>query len=225
MKGFFMRKIIKYISLFSILTALQLSCLANENVTSISAQDALNELKAGNRHYVKMHLKHPDETVKRRVELIKGQHPFAAILSCSDSRVPTEIIFDQGLGDLFVVRNAGNVLDDHVIGSIEYAIVHCGVKLVVVMGHESCGAVGAAIAHNHESKYIESIVKSIEPAIEISKGAGSALATDTAKNNAKLVVKNLTECDPELGNYIKEHNVKIIPAFYNLSTGKVEFYE
>lgn len=218
-----MNKFVKVLSVFVALAMFQLYCLANEHSSGISAKDALSKLKSGNSRYVKMHLKHPNQTIKRRDELTKGQHPFVAILSCSDSRVPAEIIFDQGLGDIFVIRNAGNVLDDHVIGSIEYAVVHVGVKLIVVMGHESCGAVGAALAHNHESKYIESIVKSIEPAVEVSTGTGTALANDTAKNNAKLAVKSLLECNPELSAYIKEHNVMAIPAFYNLSTGKVEF--
>ena len=118
---------------------------ANE-VKNLSADEALLKLKQGNNHFVHVHMKHPDETKHRREELVKGQHPFVAILSCSDSRVPSEIIFDQGLGDIFSIRNAGNVLDEHIIGSIEYAVYHLGIKLVVVMGHQECGAVNAAIS-------------------------------------------------------------------------------
>lgn len=220
-----MNKIIKYLSIFAILTIFQLSCVANEATNNISAEEALSRLKEGNQRYVTMHLKHPDQTKKKREELTKGQHPFATILSCSDSRVPSEIIFDQGLGDLFIIRNAGNILDEHVIGSIEYAVYHCGLKLIVVMAHENCGAVAAALSHSYDSKYIESIVESIEPAIKISKGTGSELANNTAKNNAKLAVKNLLAQDIELTDYMKKNNVKVIPAFYSLTTGKVEFYE
>ena len=96
--------------------------------------------------FINNKLKHPDEDLKRRKEALKGQHPFAVILSCSDSRVPLEIIFDQGIGDIFEIKNAGNVLDDHVIGSIEYAVMHCGVKLVVIMGHQDCGAIAATLS-------------------------------------------------------------------------------
>lgn len=219
-----MKKFTKSLFLFLMIAVFQLSGLASEH-SGLPAEESLNKLKIGNQNYVKMHLKHPNQTVKRRAELTKGQHPFVAVLSCSDSRVPPEIIFDQGLGDVFTIRNAGNVLDDHVIGSIEYAVVHCGVKLVVVLGHEDCGAVKATIAKNNESKYIESLTKNIEPAVQASKGSGSELATEVAKNNAIFAVKNLIAADPILCEYIKTHGVKVIPALYNIHTGAVEFLD
>lgn len=217
-----MKNFTKFLSIFSIFIALQISVSASE-YNNLTAEEALNKLEAGNKHFVNMKLEHPDVSKKRRHELEKSQHPFVAILSCSDSRVPPEIIFDQGLGDIFEIRNAGNVKDDQVIGSIEYAIVHLGVKLVVIMGHEDCGAVKAALAHNHESKYIESLTGAIEPAINISKGKGAQLAFNTAKNHAKLTAKSMIEEDPILSDYIKNHDVKIIPAFYHINSGKVEF--
>ncbi len=210
----------------SALTTVCFSCFALQAFSSescgISAEEALQKLKSGNKRFVEMKLKHPDQSTKRRNELTQGQHPFATILSCSDSRVVDEILFDQGLGDLFVIRNAGNIIDDHVIGSVEYAIVHAGTKLVVVMGHENCGAVGATVCHAKESSYIESIEKAIEPAIKVSKGEGADFANDVSKNNAKLVVKTLYQ-NPIISKCVKEHDVKIIPAYYNLHTGKVEF--
>ena len=217
-----MKKFTNCLIIAATLFASCLSCIANES-SGISANEALEKLKAGNNHYIKMHLKHPDQNVKKRQELLKGQHPFAAILSCSDSRVPPEIIFDQGLGDLFEIRNAGNVLDNHVIGSIEYAIVHCGVKLVVIMGHEDCGAVKASLAHNKESKYIESITSAINPAIKMSEGTKNNLPTQVAKNNAILIAKELIKDDPIISDYVKNKGVKIIPALYHMDSGIVEF--
>lgn len=204
------------------ISAFKLSCFANE-APGISAADAINKLQEGNKRFVNARMKHPDESKKRRSELEKGQHPFVAVLSCSDSRVPPEIIFDQGLGDIFEIRNAGNVVDEHVIGSIEYAIVHAGVKLVVVMGHEDCGAVKATIGHSKESCYIESLTKMIDPAVKISKGTGSDLVTDAAKNNAKLAVNNIIKSDSIISDYVNTHGVKIVPAIYHIHTGVVEF--
>jgi len=192
------------------------------DVQNLSADDALLKLKQGNERFVKFKMKHPDEYKARRAELVAGQHPFVATLSCSDSRVPTEIIFDQGLGDIFVIRNAGNVLDEHVLGSIEYAVEHAGVNLVVVLGHQSCGAVAAAMSGAKESPAIESLVKSIEPACEKCKKENIYTSDNVAKMHVKMDVEDILK-DKELCEFMGKHNVKIVPAYYNLSTGKVEF--
>src|SRR6266700_5152546 len=145
---------------------------AHPDQPTVSPAEAISRLKEGNSRFTAGNLQHPHESIderkyiaanilenagtislgmtgeqaaKRRAELAKSQHPFAIILSCSDSRVPPEIVFDEGLGDLFVVRVAGNVVDDDVLGSIEYAVEHLGSSLVVVMGHQSCGAVKAVV--------------------------------------------------------------------------------
>lgn len=194
---------------------------ANE-VKNLSSTEALLKLKEGNARFIKSSMIHPDETKARRYELVNGQHPFVAILSCSDSRVPTEIIFDQGLGDIFVIRNAGNVLDEHVLGSIEYAVEHLGINLVVVMGHESCGAVEAALSHDKESKAIESLKKAIEPAVCNCKKHGNFSYENVVKEHARMAVCGILK-DKDLREYMKKHNVKIIPAYYNLHTGAVEF--
>ncbi len=218
-----MKILIKYISFFTLLILMQSVSIAAE-ANNISADEALVRLKDGNHHYITMHLKHPDQSKKRRHELLRGQHPFVIVLSCSDSRVPPEVIFDQGLGDIFEIRNAGNVLDEHVIGSIEYAVVHCGVKLVVVLSHEDCGAVTAAIKNNKESKYIESLTESIKPAIpQKTKKTVKDLITETAKNNAVLSVSTIIKSDPIISDYVLNHGVKVIPAFYYLDSGFVEF--
>lgn len=218
----FMKKFTTILFLSFIVAGFNMTCFASEH-SGMPANEALEKLQIGNNHFVHVRMKHPDETKKRREELEKGQHPFVAILSCSDSRVPPEIIFDQGLGDIFEIRNAGNVVDEHVIGSIEYAVVHAGVKLVVVMGHEDCGAVKATIGHVKESNYIESLTKAIEPAVKVSQGTGNELVTDTAKNSAKMAVENILKSDPIISEYVKSHGVKVVPAIYHIHTGVVEF--
>ena len=117
---------------------------AHPEQPTVAPAEAISKLKEGNSRYTGGNLQHPGQTTERRAELAKSQYPFATIVSCSDSRVPPEIVFDQGLGDLFVVRVAGNVVDDHALGSIEYSVDPLGVRLIVVLGHQSCGAVQAA---------------------------------------------------------------------------------
>lgn len=213
-----MKKLFYFILICTLLTNIS---FAHENV---SADDALNKLIAGNERFVKLKEKHPDNTVKRRHEMLKGQHPFVVILSCSDSRVPPELIFDQGLGDIFEIRNAGNVLDEHVIGSIEYAIMHCGVKLIVIMGHQDCGAIAATLSGKSETKYIKSLEDSIQPAIENCKKQGQEVNSDNVvKEHVMQDIKELLEQDTQLVKFMKENNIKIIPAYYHLDSGKVEF--
>src|SRR5438445_9648950 len=118
---------------------------AHPDQPSVAPAEAISKLKEGNERYTSGNLQHPDQSTDRRAVLAKTQHPFATVLSCSDSRVPPEIIFDQGLGDLFIVRVAGNVINDEGLGSIEYSVDHLGTRLILVLGHQSCGAVDAAM--------------------------------------------------------------------------------
>lgn len=191
---------------------------------ALPADIALHKLVEGNERFVDYQMKHPNEQKSRREKLLTAQHPFAIILTCSDSRVPPELIFDQGLGDLFVIRNAGNVVDEHVLGSIEYAVHHLGVNLVVVMGHEFCGAVGAAMKDDKESPAIESIKASIHPAIEKCKEDKTYTYETVIKTNAQLAVESIME-DKVLSEHAKKHDFKIIPAYYDIGTGKVEFFK
>lgn len=213
--------------LLSILTFIFVSniAIASEHVQNLSADEALKKLKEGNKNFVEMKMKHPDISKTRRIEMLNGQNPFVAILSCSDSRVPPEIIFDQGLGDIFEIRNAGNVVNEHVIGSIEYAVYHLGVKLVVIMGHQNCGAVGAALSSEKESKYIEDLKKAIEPAVRTCKKQNRLSYENVIKENIKHDIQMISQKDEKLANYMKEHDVKVVQAYYNLNTGEVEFYE
>src|SRR6266403_2290773 len=143
---------------------------AHSDQPSVAPAEASSKLKAGNGRYTSGNLQHPGQTAERRTELANTQHPFATILSCSDSRVPPEIVFDQGLGDLFIVRVAGNVINDEGLGSIEYGVEVLGARLIVVLGHSSCGAVDAAMktvaAKGKAPGHIQSLVTAIKPVVD-----------------------------------------------------------
>ena len=193
---------------------------------SVAPAEAISKLKEGNGRYVSGNLQHPGQTPERRTELTKTQHPFAIIVSCSDSRVPPEIVFDQGLGDLFIFRVAGNVIDDHGLGSIEYAVDHLNVRLIVVLGHQSCGAVQAAketiAAQGKAPGHIESLVTAIKPAVEAT--AKDDLDT-TIKANVKHVVQALRSSTPILKAKVDSGAVQVIGSYYSLDTGAVTFFD
>ncbi len=192
----------------------------------ISAAEALTELKAGNQRFVTGKLQHPRQTAERRLELAAGQHPFAIVLACADSRTAPELVFDQGLGDVFVLRVAGNVLNDETIGSIEYAVEHLGSPLIVVLGHERCGAVTAArdtIAAKGEAPgHIQSLVKAIQPAVEATKDAD---VETTIRANVQNVAQALRESGPILKAKVAAGALSVRGARYDLDTGEVEFLE
>lgn len=159
--------------------------------TKISAEQALKRLIEGNQRYMSRKWNRPNQDEQRLLETAKGQHPFAIVLSCADSRVPPELVFDQGLGDLFVVRIAGNIINDAVLGSIEYAAEHLGVPLVMVLGHERCGAVAAAVEGGNAPAHINSLVKAIQPAVERVKGKAGDLLDNAVRANVELVVEQM----------------------------------
>jgi len=171
---------------------------------------------AGNARYVKQKAHGCWVSNGLRKQLAKGQHPFAIIVTCSDSRVGPEIVFDQTLGDLFVVRCAGELVDDYGLGSIEYGIEHLGVALVVVMGHESCGAVKAATESPDAPGYIGALVRAIRPAVEAAHHAGDDTLDGAVKENTRMVTEKVRK-DVEKGE------VKVVAAHFNLHTGAVEF--
>ena len=210
--------------------------------------EAISRLKQGNGRYTKGKPQHPHDSInertrlaansyenasliypdmtKRREELAKSQHPFAVVLGCSDSRVPPEIVFDQGLGDLFVLRVAGNVIDDHSLGSIEYAVDHLSVRLIVVLGHQRCGAVKAAketiAAKGEAPAHIQSLVTAIQPAVEAT--VQGDLET-TVRENVKNVVQALRSSAPVLKAKVDSGELKVVGAYYSLDTGSVAFPE
>ena len=199
---------------------------AHSDQPSVVPAEAISKLKEGNGRYTSGNLQHPGQTIERRAELAKTQHPFAAVLSCSDSRVPPEIVFDQGLGDLFIVRVAGNVINDEGLGSIEYSVDHLGARLILVLGHQSCGAVKAAretiAAKGRAPGHIESLVTAIKPAVEAT--AKDDLDT-TIKANVKNVVQALRSSTPILKAKVDSGEVKVIGGYYSLDTGAVTFLD
>jgi len=241
---------------FSLLAANQLIRAADSTDRQrpmTSPTEAISRLKDGNGRFIAGNVQHPHETsderayiakysyenpdaislgmtseqaAKRRGELTKSQHPFAIILSCSDSRVPPEIVFDEGLGDLFIVRVAGNVLNDEGLGSIEYGVDVLGARLIVVLGHQSCGAVDAAMktvaAKGKAPGHIQSLVTAIKPVVDaMPKGDLDTMI----KANVKHVVDALRSSTPILKAKVDSNDVQVVGGYYTLDTGAVTFLE
>jgi carbonic anhydrase len=190
--------------------------------TVLSGEQALQRLMEGNGRFVADQSLHPDQTKERRVTLAGGQAPFAIVLTCSDSRVAPELFFDQGLGDLFVIRNAGNVLDDHVIGSMEYAVEHLHVPLIIVVGHEKCGAVTAAVAGGEVPGHLHSVTDDIAPAVEQSKQLPGDKVDNAVRANAQRAADILAHVEPVLKAAASRTNLLIVAARYDLITGKIQ---
>jgi carbonic anhydrase len=183
-----------------------------------------NSLMAGNARYVAGHAK-ARAIVSLRQSLAKDQHPKVAVLSCSDSRVPPELIFDQSLGDLFVVRSAGNIADAIGRGSLEYAVEHLGTTMVVVMGHTSCGAVKAACSgEKMPTPNLQAIVDQIDPAVELAKtqAQGDAVLDAAIRDNVAQSTKDLLAHSDVLHRMVDEGKISVVEAVYHLDTGKVE---
>lgn len=211
----------RYLRLLTISATVSLS-FASDAGSGVTADEALARLVEGNQRFTSGSVVHPHQTVARRTELAKGQAPIAIVLTCSDSRVAPELYFDQGLGDLFVIRNAGNVLNDHVLGSVEYAVEHLHVPLIVVVGHEKCGAVGAAVGGGEAPGHIASIVHSIRPAVEAAKGKSGDQLDNCVKSNAQQSAQQMAQAKPFLHAAAQAGKLKIVAARYELATGKVE---
>ena len=192
--------------------------------STVNADEALRLLQAGNQRCVdgKLNSITPDELARRRAELVQGQKPFAVVVCCSDSRVGPEIIFDQELGNIFVVRTAGEVLDAAGIGSIEYAVAHLGSPLLLVLGHEHCGAVAAAVADAKEPGHIAAIVKAIRPAVKRIRGLKGDPVENAVRANVQDIVARLQVTGPILAPKVNAGSLKVIGATVSLNTGKVE---
>ena len=192
----------------------------------LSADQALQMLMEGNRRYVAAKMLRPNQSAQRRGEVAKDQSPFAVILGCSDSRVPPEVVFDQGLGDLFVIRVAGNVVDNLAIGSIEYAVAHLGAPLVMVLGHSRCGAVSAAVQVVEKNApapgHIASLVEAVWPAVNKMRGRPGDLVDNAVTANVALVVERLRATPPTLAEAVQKGRLRIVGARYDLDTGVVE---
>jgi carbonic anhydrase len=198
---------------------------AQEPPAGPAADDALARLMAGNQRYVRLAQQYPNQSLARRKELVKGQHPFAIILACADSRVSPELLFDQGLGDLFVIRVAGNIADDAILGSIEYAVEHLGTKLVMVLGHEKCGAVSAAVEGGIAPGHIQAVVAAIQPSVAASSKEPGDRVHNCVIANARRVARQIRECEPVLKESVEKHGLKVVAADYALDSGKVNLLD
>ncbi|GCL36611.1 MULTISPECIES: carbonic anhydrase [Sphaerospermopsis] len=210
----------------------------NPNPNPVSATEAQKRLIAGNKRFYNQNRRYPNQTKRRLQSISETQYPYAAILGCADSRVPPELIFDQGLGDLFVVRVAGNIASDEAIGSLEYATTALGTQLIVVLGHKNCGAVAAAIRNKQVPGNIDTIVDGIQPAIsenqerdnDTNNDINNDINNNDINNDRDAVISNIqfqTEkmqrSSPILEQLISADRLKIIGAFYDIDTGKVNF--
>lgn len=186
----------------------------------------LQKLLDGNKRFIEGKFSEKDYPAELK-ELTKGQHPYAIILSCSDSRVPPEIIFDESMGKLFVVRVAGNVLDEVALGSIEYAAEHLHTKLLVILGHSNCGAVNATIAGGEVTPNIEEIVKKISPAVEKAKKhhPENEVLNCAIKENVINQVEESLKSSKLLTELNEKGELNIVGAMYDISTGKVSILE
>ncbi len=185
-------------------------------------RNTLERLKTGNAHFINDSLSNDSQDSIRRKEVLSGQNPLAVILACSDSRIVPELIFDTGIGKLFVIRVAGNIANTSSIASIEYAVAHLNVKLIVVLGHQHCGAVTAAFAGNNNGKNLEHLLNFIQPAISVSD---SKKVDDVSHIHTKLTAEKLIKESSIITDAVNTGDTKIVTAFYYLETGQVDFFE
>jgi carbonic anhydrase len=183
---------------------------------------ALNRLMAGNARFVAARWENANRSPERRAQLLQGQKPFAAILGCADSRVPPEVVFDQGLGDLFVLRVAGNVATDHIIASVEYAVAHLGVPLVMVLGHSRCGAVTATLHRQATGGHLPKLASLIEPACLQTHGAPGDPIEQAARANARRMAARMREESAIIAEAAAAERVGIVAAYYDLGSGTIE---
>ncbi len=187
----------------------------------MTTDDVISRLKTGNDNFVLDKLDGKLQDSSRRNALTSGQEPYAIVLSCADSRVVPELAFDTGLGELFVVRVAGNIANSSSLASMEYAVAHCGSKVIVVLGHQSCGAVTAAVGGGDNGYNLNHLLSHITPAITAA-GEGASI-TDVIKKNAELTAIELMTRSAIIRDGVENRGVKIVPAYYNLDSGKVDF--
>lgn len=187
---------------------------------SLNPDAALQKLMEGNQRFVQHQPQYPDQSALRLQEVAQAQHPFATILSCADSRVPAEIVFDQGIGDIFDVRIAGNIATSEAIGSIEYAVVLLGSPLLMVMGHERCGAVTAAVQNQSLLGDIGTFVKAIKPAVEKVKDQSGDAVENAVVANVQYQLERLKRSQL-LTEQVRSGKLKIVGGRYDLDTGKV----
>lgn len=188
--------------------------------------ECLKKLIEGNKRFAQGKSLHPNRSEELRNALLDGQNPYAVVISCSDSRVPVEIIFDVGLGDIFVIRTAGQVLSNETMGSLEYAVHDLGVKFIMIMGHDNCGAVKSAMnaykAGEDLTPNLKILLNHIYPVFEKMDKAGQTSLEDAVKLNIEYQVEDLLNKDTYLAQKVKEDKIMVVGAKYSLDTGLVE---
>jgi len=200
-----------------------------------TALEAIERLKEGNRRFVSGRLQSGAISLQRRAQLADSQAPFAVILACSDSRAPVELVFDQGLGDLFVIRVAGNVAAPSQVGSVEFAVDKFGVELVVVLGHTRCGAIEAALKESDRSAEncsasLDAILEHIRPTVQLLKDAAVHTDHDTlirqaVRANVQAQLTTLTDRSESLSRRVEANSLMLAGAQYDLVTGEVDFLD
>lgn len=217
----------KYFSLLTI--ALPLASIISfgsaSAVEGVTPKGAFDKLVEGNKRYVNSETVCHEDWSAKRLAQAKGQAPFAVVVTCSDSRVPPEIIFDQALGDLFVVRLAGNIVDDFAVGSIEYGVTVLGANLVLVLGHSNCGAVEGALKGLKFDNHIQEVLNAIQPALVSVKGDSGNVLEKAIKANVINVEGKLKSSKPVLAKLLEQKKLSIFGAYYDLASGKVEFLD
>jgi carbonic anhydrase len=188
---------------------------------SLSPDDALEALLRGNQRFVLHKPTYPHQSAERLKEVALSQHPFATVLSCADSRVPVEILFDAGVGDLFDIRVAGNIVSPEVLGSLEYAAALLNTSLIMVLGHERCGAVTAAVQDEPVPGSIGSLVKAIKPAVGRVKGNPADLVEQAVVENVRYQIERMQQQSPVLTQLVADGKLKIVGGRYDLDSGKV----
>lgn len=195
----------------------------HEQVAISTPDDAIAELKSGNQRFVEGKMKNTQ--YHEQIEHTKSeQHPHSLILSCLDSRIPPEVIFDQGIGKVFVARVAGNVEDPNILGSMEFAVKVKGTKLIVVMGHNRCGAVKGAV-DNAQLGNLTQLVDQIKPAITGDTTNVDLMLDETSKNNVRMTIADIVKGSSVISELVNENKVKIVGAYYDITTGQVAFID
>lgn len=192
----------------------------------LTPRQALDRMLEGNKRFVSGQSEHPNQDAQRRRELAGGQNPFATLFGCGDSRLAAEVIFDQGLGDMFVVRTAGHALDAAVLGSLEFGVAGLNTPLVIVLGHDSCGAVTATKKSAESGKlprgFQRNFVENILPAALSHDLPEGAEVNDMVREHTKMTVNRIIEQSPEIAAAVKAHKTAVVGMFYHLAEGTVE---
>jgi carbonic anhydrase len=224
-----MKKISYFLLMLILAAALAAPALATTAASGVSAGEALRLLKEGNSRYVDGKPQHPrQDRARRALTAAQGQHPLATVLACSDSRVPAEIIFDQGIGDIFVVRVAGNVAATDEVGSMEYAVDHLATPVVVVLGHTQCGAVTAVVDDAKLPPNIATLVEPIKPAVEKAREANPQADKDVLLKaaitaNVWQAVEDMLRLSPIIREKVRDGRVQVAGAIYDIDSGQVQW--